>query len=189
MINGAGGVGSILMQIARRLTSLTVIATASRPETIAWCKEMGAHHVIGHRRALDEQLEAIGPPQVDYVASLTATDKHLPAIEAVIAPQGKIAAIDDPETLDIVPFKRKSVSVHWELMFTRSLFQTPDMVAQHELLDQVADLVDAGVLRTTMTGHAGWIDATNLRRVHALIESGRSLGKTVLSGFVSATRR
>jgi zinc-binding alcohol dehydrogenase family protein len=185
VINGAGGVGSILTQIARRLTGLTVIATASRPETIAWCKEMGAHHVIDHRRPLDAELKAIGLPQVEYVAGLTATDKHLPAIAAAIAPQGKIAVIDDPKTLDVVPLKRKSVSLHWELVFTRSLFQTPDMVAQHELLDQVADLVDAGVLRTTLTENAGPIDVRNLRRVHALVESGRSIGKRVLSRFVT----
>jgi zinc-binding alcohol dehydrogenase family protein len=183
VINGAGGVGSILTQIARRLTGLTVVATASRPETIAWCKGMGPHHVIDHRRPLDEGLKPIGLPQVEYVAALTATDKHLPAIGAAIAPQGKIAVIDDPAILDIVPFKRKSVSVHWELMFTRPLFQTVDMIEQHRLLNEVADLVDAGVLRTTMTEDAGPINAANLRRVHALIESGRAIGKIVLSGF------
>jgi zinc-binding alcohol dehydrogenase family protein len=183
VINGAGGVGSILTQIARRLTGLTVVATASRPETIEWCEEMGAHDVINHRRPLDEELMAIGLPHVEYVASLTATDEHLPAIATAIAPQGKIAVIDDPKTVDIVPFKSKSVSVHWELMFTRSLFHTADMIAQHDLLDQVAELVDAGVLRTTLTNDAGEINAANLRRVHALIESGRAIGKTVLSGF------
>lgn len=183
IINGAGGVGSILTQIARRLTGLTVIATASRPETVAWCLKMGAHHVIDHRRPLNEELVAIGMPQVDYVASLTATAAHLPAILAAIAPQGHLALIDDPASLDIVPFKRKSVSVHWELMFTRSLFGTADMIEQHRLLNEVADLVDAGVLVTTLTQDAGPITAENLRRVHGLVESGRSIGKAVLTGF------
>ncbi len=183
IINGAGGVGSILTQIARRLTGLTVIATASRPETIDWCRKMGAHHVIDHRKPLDEELAAIGIPQVEYVAGLTATGAHLPAILAAIAPQGALALIDDPGTLDVVPFKRKSVAVHWELMFTRSLFGTPDMIEQHHLLNEVADLVDAGVLVTTLTQDIGPITAANLRQVHGLLESGRSIGKAVLTGF------
>jgi zinc-binding alcohol dehydrogenase family protein len=183
VINGAGGVGSILIQLARRLTGLTVIATASRPETIAWVREMGAHHVIDHRRALTEALAATGIRQVEFVAGLTATATHLPAIAEVIAPQGRFALIDDPASLDIVPFKRKSVSVSWELMFTRPLFATEDMIAQHHLLDEVSALVDAGVLRTTLTDESGPINAANLKRVHAHIESGRAVGKSVLVGF------
>jgi zinc-binding alcohol dehydrogenase family protein len=183
IINGAGGVGTILTQLARRLTGLTVVATASRPETIAWCREMGAHHVIDHHRPFDAALRKLGISTVAYVAGLTATGRHLPAIAAVIAPQGKLALIDDPETLDIVALKRKCVSVHWELMFTRALFQTPDMIAQHRLLNEVADLVDAGVLRTTLTQDFGRIDVANLKRAHALVESGRAIGKTVLAGF------
>ena len=183
IVNGAGGVGSILTQIARQLTRLTVIATASRPETTDWCRTMGAHHVIDHRQPLDEGLAAIGIPAVSHIASLTATDRHLPAIARAIAPQGRVAMIDDPATLDIVPFKRKSVSLHWELMFTRSLFGTPDMAEQHRLLTEVSHLVDAGTLRTTMTHHGGRIDAANLRALHALLESGRSIGKAVLAGF------
>jgi NADPH:quinone reductase-like Zn-dependent oxidoreductase len=120
---------------------------------------------------------------VEYIASLTATDKHLPAMAAAIAPQGRIAVIDDPEVLDIVPLKRKSVSVHWELMFTRPLFQTPDLVQQHHLLEEISALVDAGLVTTTVTEDVGPITAANLRRVHALIESGRAIGKIVLSGF------
>jgi zinc-binding alcohol dehydrogenase family protein len=183
IINGAGGVGSILTQIARRLTGLIVIATASRPETIAWCRKMGAHHVIDHHRPFVEGLDQQGISRVDYVAGLTATDKHLADIETVLAPQGKLALIDDPAVLDIIRLKRKSISVHWELMFTRPLYQTEDMIAQHRLLNEVADLVDAGVLRTTLTADAGAINAGNLKRVHALIESGRAIGKTVLTGF------
>jgi zinc-binding alcohol dehydrogenase family protein len=183
VVNGAGGVGSILTQLARRLTGLRVVATASRPETEAWCRQMGAHAVINHHEKLHEALRAIGIPQVEFVAGLTATDRHLPAIVEAIAPQGRLALIDDPQTLDIVPFKRKSASVHWEFMFARPLFETPDMIAQHRLLNEIADLVDAGVLRTTMTRDAGPITAANLREVHALVESGKAMGKTVLSGF------
>lgn len=183
VVNGAGGVGSILIQLARRLTGLTVIATASRPETIAWVKEMGAHHVIDHRRPLDEGLQAIGIPEVGCVASLTGTEGHLPAILKALAPQGKLALIDDPATLDVAPFKRKSLSVHWELMFTRPLYGTPDLAAQGRLLNEVAGLVDAGVLRTTLKETLGPINAANLRRAHAVIESGRSIGKLVLAGF------
>jgi zinc-binding alcohol dehydrogenase family protein len=183
VINGAGGVGSILLQLARRLTGLTIIATASRPESQAWAREMGAHVVIDHRRPLNEALVDAGFPTVDIVASLTATDQHWPAIAEAISPEGQIAVIDDPEHLDIVPLKRKSVSVHWELMFTRSLFETADMIAQHHLLNDAADLFDAGVLRTTMKDNFGSINAANLRRAHAHLESGKAIGKLVLSGF------
>ncbi|AJA63767.1 MULTISPECIES: zinc-binding alcohol dehydrogenase family protein [Bradyrhizobium] len=183
IINGAGGVGSILTQLARRLTGLTVIATASRPETEAWCSRMGAHHVINHHRPLDQGLKEIGIGEVRYVAGLTATDRHLPEIAEAIAPHGRLALIDDPRAFDIVGLKRKSVSVHWELMFTPTLYRTPDMVMQHHLLNEVAALVDAGLLRTTLTEDAGLINAFNLKRVHAQVESGRSIGKTVLSGF------
>jgi len=180
IINGAGGVGSILIQLARRLTGLTVIATASRPESIAWCQKMGAHHVIDHHRPLLEQLQKQGIDSVRYVAGLTGTDKHLRDIEAVLAPQGALALIDDPVVLDIMPLKRKSICVHWELMFTRSLYQTADMVEQRHILEDVADLVDAGVLRTTATQP---INLANLKRVHAHLESGRGIGKSVLAGF------
>ena len=181
IVNGAGGVGSILTQIARRLTGLTVIATASRPETAAWCRDMGAHYVIDHRQPLDEGLKAIGIPQVRYVAGLTATDEHQKAIIEALAPQGALAMIDDPKVFDVVPFKRKSLSVHWELMFTRPLYGTADMAEQHRILGEIAALVDSGVLRTTLRHNYGPITAANLRRAHAAVESGRSIGKAVLS--------
>lgn len=183
IINGAGGVGSILTQLARRLTGLTVIATASRPESADWCRQMGAHQVINHHRPFAQELSNVGHPQVDYVASLTATDKHLADIEAVLAPQGRLALIDDPKSLDIVSLKRKSISVHWELMFTRSLYRTADMIAQHHLLNEVAELLDAGILRTTFTEDGGVISAANLKHAHAVIEGGKAIGKTVLTGF------
>jgi NADPH:quinone reductase len=183
IVGGAGGVGSILIQLARQLTSLTVIATASRPETQQWCLDLGAHHVIDHSKALAEQLQSIGIPQVEYIASLTATENHYLSLVEALSPQGKFGVIDDPKTLDAKPLKRKAASLHWEFMFARSLFQTPDMIAQHRLLNEVASLVDQGVIRTTIAETLGTINAANLKKAHALIESGRARGKLVLEGF------
>ncbi|EJE54704.1 zinc-binding alcohol dehydrogenase family protein [Acidovorax sp. CF316] len=183
IIGASGGVGSILTQLASRLTSLTVIGTASRPETQAWVKELGAHHVIDHSQPLAQELKAIGFPTVDYIVSLTQTDAHLAQIVEAIAPQGKFGLIDDPKALDVMPFKRKSVSIHWELMFTRSLFGTADMVGQHHLLNEVATLVDAGLVRTTLAERFGSINADNLKKAHALLESGKARGKVVLEGW------
>jgi zinc-binding alcohol dehydrogenase family protein len=184
IIGASGGVGSIMTQLATRLTSLTVIGTASRPETRAWVKELGAHHVIDHSRPIAEELKRIGIPAVDYIVSLTQTDSHLAQIAEAIAPQGKFGLIDDPVNFDITLFKRKSASIHWELMFTRPLFGTPDMVAQHRLLNEVGQLVDSGLIRTTLTESFGSINAANLRRAHELIESGKARGKVVLEGWV-----
>lgn len=183
VINGAGGVGSILIQLARRLTGLTVIATASRPETIEWVTRMGAHHVIDHHKPLDEELARIGHPEVDYVAGLTATDRYLPLFPKIVAAQGHIALIDDPASFDFVPLKRKAITVAWELMFTRPMFATSDMIEQHKLLDEVSHLIDAGVLATTLTQTLSPINAANLRQAHVLVESGRAIGKTVIEGF------
>jgi zinc-binding alcohol dehydrogenase family protein len=184
IVGAAGGVGSILVQLARQLTGLTVIGTASRPETQAWVRQLGAHHVIDHRQPLSEELKRIGIDQVTHVASLTQTDQHFAQLVEALAPQGRLALIDDPEqALDIMQLKRKSLSLHWELMFTRSLFETPDMIEQHRLLDRVAELVDAGTLHTTLGEHFGSINAANLRRAHALLESGTAKGKIVLEGF------
>lgn len=183
VVGGAGGVGSIMMQLARKLTHLTVIATASRPETVDWCVKHGAHHVVDHTRPLQDELKRHGFPEVNYIAGLTATAKHLPVYPAILAPQGKLGVIDDPATFDILPFKRKCNSVHWEAMFTRSMFTTDDMILQHDLLDEVSALVDARTLHTTLTQNLGTINAANLKKAHALIESGRSIGKVVLEGF------
>lgn len=183
IIGASGGVGSIMTQLASRLTSLTVIGTASRPETQAWVKELGAHYVIDHSKPLAQELKAIGFPAVDYIVSLTQTDEHLAQIIEAIAPQGKFGLIDDPKALDVMPFKRKSVSIHWELMFTRSLFGTADMVGQHHLLNEVAALVDAGLVRTTLAERFGSINADNLKKAHALLESGKARGKVVLEGW------
>jgi len=183
IVGGAGGVGSIATQLARRLTGLTVIATASRPETRAWCERLGSHHVIDHSRPLQPQLEALGFASVDIILSLTASDRHLPELARILSPQGNLGVIDDPKGFDFSTLRGKSASVHFELMFSRSSFGTPDIARQHEILNEIAGLVDAGTLRTTMTKNLGRIDAANLRRAHAMLESGGSIGKIVLEGF------
>ena len=184
IVGAAGGVGSILTQLARHLTGLPVIGTASRPETQAWVRDLGAHHVIDHSKPLSEELARIGIGQVTHVASLTQTDQHYAQLVECLAPQGRLALIDDPlQPLDVMQLKRKSLSLHWELMFTRSLYQTADMIKQHRLLERVSDLVDAGVIKTTLGEHFGTINAANLRRAHALLESGKAKGKIVLEGF------
>ncbi|MBY5364170.1 zinc-binding alcohol dehydrogenase family protein [Rhizobium leguminosarum] len=183
IIGGAGGVGSIAIQIARALTDLTVIATASRPETQDWVKELGAHHVVDHSKPIAPEVAALGIGAPGFIFSTTNTDSHIGDIVEAIAPQGRFALIDDPKTLDIVPFKRKAVSVHWELMFTRPLYGTPDMIEQHKLLNRVSDLVDGGKIRTTLSEIVGPINAANLKIAHAMVESGRMKGKAVLAGF------
>ncbi|MFK4136164.1 zinc-binding alcohol dehydrogenase family protein [Pseudomonas luteola] len=184
LITGAaGGVGSMLVQLARKLTRLTVIGTASRQETADWVRQLGAHHVIDHSQPLLAQLQALGVPEIDYVASLTHTEQHFAQLIDVLKPQGRLGVIDDPETLDVMPLKRKSLSLHWELMFTRSLYETPDMINQHHLLNRVSALIDQSVLQTTVGEHFGAINAANMRRAHALIESGKARGKIVLEGF------
>jgi zinc-binding alcohol dehydrogenase family protein len=183
IIGGAGGVGSILIQLARRLTGLTIVATASRPESQKWCLDLGAHAVIDHAKPMKEQLDKLKLPPAALIASLTNTDQHYKALADIIAPQGKYGLIDDPPEFNVSVFKGKAVSVHWESMFTRSSFQTPDMIGQHDLLNDVADLIDKGVLRTTLDQSFGTINAANLKRAHALLESGKSRGKIVLEGW------
>jgi zinc-binding alcohol dehydrogenase family protein len=183
VIGAAGGVGSILVQLARQLTGLTVIGTASRPDTAAWVQELGAHHVIDHGKPLNEEIARLGLPPVSYIASLTHTDQHWNAIAEVLAPQGKVAVIDDPAAIDVRLLKRKSASLHWEFMFARSMFNTADIQQQHQLLNDVAVLIDTGVLKTTVGEHFGTINAANLKRAHALLASNRAKGKIVLEGF------
>ncbi|TDR41606.1 zinc-binding alcohol dehydrogenase family protein [Tahibacter aquaticus] len=184
VIGAAGGVGSILVQLARQLTGLRVIGTASRAETRDWVLSLGAHEVIDHALPLGEELRRIGVAEVDYVASLTHTDQHYDAVVEALKPQGRLGLIDDPATpLDVMKLKRKALSLHWEMMFTRPVFETADMIEQHRLLEAVAALIDAGTLKTTLGEHFGRIDAANLRRAHALIESGKARGKIVLEGF------
>lgn len=169
-----------MIQLARTLTGLTVIASAPRPESRSWVLELGAHHAVDHSKLLAAEVRALGIQHVDFVASLTNTDQHLAEI---VAPQGRFGIIDDPKSFDVLALKRKSVSIHWEFMFTRAVFETADILEQHKLLRKVAEMVDAGTVRTTLSEDLGTINAANLKRAHALIESGRAKGKVVLSGF------
>lgn len=181
---GAGGVGSILVQIARQLTALTIVATASREETTAWCRKMGAHEIVDHHGDVAGQLGSLGlSPR--YIASLTGTEQNFAALASVLAPQGKLALIDDPDpaSIDISLLKQKAGSLHWEFMFTRSMFRTADMIEQHRLLNRVSALVDDGALVTTMRESFGTVNAANLRKAHAHQESGKAIGKSVLAGF------
>ncbi|GAM56732.1 zinc-containing alcohol dehydrogenase [Vibrio ishigakensis] len=181
IIGAAGGVGSIMVQLAKKLTKLKVIATASRPASVDWLKELGADQIIDHNQSLSEQLGL--EDCIDYVVSLNNTEQHMPEVYKVIKPQGKFGLIDDPKSFDIMPFKRKSVSVHWEFMYTRSMFETEDMAQQHEILNKVASMIDSGELKTTLGEHFGTINAENLKRAHALIEKMQARGKIVLEGF------
>ncbi len=183
VIGGAGGVGSITIQLLKQLTNLTIIATASRPETKEWVEQLGADYVLDHREPLAPQIKQLGLNAPSYVFSTTQTDQHLSDIVELIAPQGHFGLIDDPEQLDIKPFKSKSVSVHWEFMFTLSMFQTEDMQKQSDLLNEVSKLVDEGKIKTTVTEVLSPINAENLKRVHQQIESGTTKGKIVLQGF------
>ena len=184
IIGGAGGVGSIATQLARH-AGFTVIATASRPQTIAWCKSMGAHHVIDHRQPLAPQLESLGYRQVDAVLNLADTDRYWETIGELIAPLGHVGLIVEPSGLLKIgdPYKAKSIGIHWEMMFARSRFKTPDMIEQHRILNRASSLVDAGELRTTHSETLGPINAANLREAHRRLESGSTIGKLVLAGW------
>ena len=183
IVGAAGGVGSIMIQLARKVSGIQVLATASRSETKAWVKELGAHHVIDHSQPLQPQLQELGIEYVDYVASLTHTDTHINDIEKALKPQGKLALIDDPQNIDIRLFKDKSISIHWELMYTRVKYQTEDMNAQGQILAEVAYLLDEGVIKSTQREHFGTINAINLIKAHQAIETGSTIGKIVLEGF------
>lgn len=183
IIGAAGGVGSIAIQLLRALTDLTVLATASRPETQAWVTELGAHHVLDHSKPLPAQIEALGIGAPGFVFSTNQTGRYVGQIAELIAPQGRFGLIDDPAALDIMPFKGKCVSSHWELMFTRPLFQTQDMDRQGHILNEVSQLLDAGKIRSTVTESLGRIRADNLKRAHAALESGTVRGKIVLEGW------
>jgi NADPH2:quinone reductase len=183
IIGGAGGVASIAIQLAKQLTGLTVIATSGRPETRHWVRELGADHVVDHTKPLAAEVAALGLGAPGFVYSTTMTDRHLPEIAALIAPQGRFLLIDDPASLDVNIFKRKSVSTHWEFMYTRSMFGTPDMAEQGALLNEVCRLVEESKLLTTLGQHYGRINAENLKRAHRMLESGKTVGKIVLEGF------
>jgi NADPH2:quinone reductase len=184
IIGGAGGVGSIAIQLARR-AGFSVIATASRDDTVAWCRTMGAQHVINHRESLAPQLQASGFEQVDAVINLADTDHYWDAIGQLLAPQGHVGLIVEPSgALKIGdPYKAKCIGIHWELMFARARYSTPDQAEQGRILDRVATLIDAGELRSTRTSTLSPINAANLREAHRQLESGSSIGKLVLAGW------
>lgn len=185
IINGAGGVGSIAIQLAKQVAGLQVIATASRPETAAWVKQMGADHCINHHQPLATALAQLGFESVDYIFCCSDSDLHWPAMTEVIRPQGKICLIvENKQPLAMQLLKAKSATLVWEFMFTRSRYQTADLQVQHELLNQVAALVDQGVLRTTLTQSLGALSAERLARAHGLLEAGRTIGKLVLGELI-----
>lgn len=184
VIGGAGGVGSIAIQLAKKLARLKVIATASRVQSTKWVTELGADAYIDHTKEFASQLKSAGTPEVDYILCCNSTDAHFPQFASIIAPQGKICTIvRTMKPVDLAPLMAKSATFAWELMFTRSTHQTPDMIGQHELLDEAAALVDAGTIRTTLTTNLGKINAANLRRAHKMLEEGHTVGKIVLEGF------
>lgn len=179
VLGAAGGVGSILIQLARQLTGLTVIATSGRSETSDWVTKMGAQHVVNHRDDLVGQVRKLAPDGVDYVFT-SRSDGQIPIFAEIVRPFGQIVAIDDPQGLDLYLLKTKSLAWHWESMFARSSFQTPDMIGQHELLDTVSRLLDEGILQTTLTTTLVGFDAATLREAHRLVESGETIGKVVI---------
>jgi zinc-binding alcohol dehydrogenase family protein len=183
VIGASGGVGSILVQLARQLTTLTVVGSASRPESRQWVLDRGADHAVDHSKKLSEEVRRLGIQYAEYIVGLTHTGEHFDEVVELIAPQGAFALIDDPTEIDVRKFKPKSASLHWESMFTRSSYQTADMIEQHRILSHISTYVDEGRLRTTLARVAGRITAENLRAAHAAIEGGRSIGKIVLEGF------
>lgn len=184
VIGGAGGVGSIAIQLAH-LAGFTVVATASRPQTRDWCRTMGADHVIDHHQPLVPQLQALGLEQVDAAINLADTDRYWEVLGQVLAPQGHVGLIVEPTgPLHIGdPYKAKCIGIHWEFMFARPRFRTPDMIEQHRILNRVGSLVEAGKLRTTLTEVLGPICAAGLRQAHRRLESGTTIGKLVLAGW------
>jgi NADPH2:quinone reductase len=186
VLGGAGGVGSIAIQLANKVAGLKVIATASRPETQKWCLDLGAHHVINHHDKIPKQLKDIGFDTVDYALIFNDTDKNYPSAAEAISPQGKICSIvENQSPLDMGLLKSKSASFHWEFMFTRPMFKTPDMIEQHHLLNEVARLIDTKTIRTTVNQIMSPINVENLRKAHDTLEKGRTIGKIVLKDWPS----
>jgi len=182
-VGAAGGVGSMLIQLAKAITGATVIATASRESSQAWVKKLGADYVVDHTQALQPQIEALGIGALTHVASLNGTNAHFDTYTELLAPFGKIAMIDDPESIDITQLKMKSLSLHWECMFARSMFKAADMNEQSQLLNRVSGLVEQGYIQTTVGKNLGTINADNLKAAHEELESRQSIGKIVLEGF------
>jgi NADPH2:quinone reductase len=184
IIGGAGGVGSIAVQLAAKVAGLNVIATASRPESADWVRELGAHHVVNHHADMAAQMTELGYAQADYVLILNNTDQHFAAAAQIVAPQGAICSIvENSAALDIGTLKAKSVSFVWEMMFTRSMFNTPDIAEQGNLLNEIARLIDSKIITTTVSQVLSPINSVNLRKAHALLEQGSAIGKIVLKDF------
>lgn len=183
VVGAAGGVGSILLQLAKAITGATIIATASRESSQAWVKKLGAHHVVDHTQPLQAQIEALGIGPLTHVASLNSSGSYFETYTELLAPFGKIAMIDDPESINVHKLKLKSLSLHWEFMFARSMFNASDIDKQSQLLNRVSDLIDQSYIQTTVGKNLGVINANNLKTAHAELESGRSIGKIVLEGF------
>ena len=186
IIGGAGGVGSIAIQLAKKVAGCNVIATASRSDSAQWCRKLGADEIIDHHKPFGEEIKRIGADEVDYILCFNSTEMHIQNMADVIKPQGKICTIvetKDSRPVNINVFQGKSVGFMWELMFTRSMFKTPDMQAQHDLLNEAGRLLDEGLLKTTLTERNGPLTAENLRKAHGKIESGSMIGKLVLSGI------
>lgn len=183
VVGAAGGVGSILVQLAAKLTDCTIIGTASRESSKSWVTQLGAHHVIDHTKPFSPQLEQLDIGGLTHIASLNSTDSYLESYIDALQPFGKIALIDDPKDLDVTKMKPKALSLHWEFMFARSMFSAHDMHKQGELLNDIAALIDSDVIKTTVGQHLGTINAANLRTAHEILESGKSIGKLVLEGF------
>ncbi len=184
IIGGAGGVGSITIQLASKIAKLNVIATASRDESRDWCLKLGAKSVVNHHKPLNEELVKLGIPHVDYILCLNNTDQHWPAMAEAIKPQSRICSIVETSNIDINLLKTKSATFVWEFMFTRSMYQTADMIKQQRLLNTIADLIDKGELVTTFSKLIQPINAENLRKAHAMIEQGNTIGKVVLADWI-----
>lgn len=183
VVGAAGGVGSILLQLAKTLTGATIIATASRQNSQDWVKKLGADYVVDHTKPLQPQIEALNIGQVTHVASLNGSPSYMDTYTQLLVPFGKIALIDDPGSFDITHLKAKSLSLHWEFMFARAMHQSADMVEQSRLLNRVSELVEQGYIHSTTGKNLGAINAANLKSAHGELESGRSIGKIVLQGF------
>lgn len=183
VIGGAGGVGSQVIQLAKQLTDLTVVATASRPESQAWCQELGADYVIDHSQPLLDAWQTTGLPAPSWVYSTQHTDDYAPQLAELMAAQGRLLLIDDPKNLSINAFKPKAISLHWEFMFTRGMFVTPDIAEQRAILSKVAELIDAAKIKTTLNKVISPINVENLKQAHRDIETGKSIGKIVLQGW------
>lgn len=183
IIGASGGVGSIMLQILRKLTGNVIIATSGNDKSKEWAYEMGADIVINHHNSLVKEIKNIGIKDIDYIISLTNTEQHYKEIAEIIAPQGSFGLIDDPKRLDITPLKSKSISIHWGFMFTRSMYQTNDMIIQNGILDRVSDLVDKGVIQSTVSEKMGKINAENITKAFIMLQKQLAHGKIVLEGF------